>query len=456
MKFTHCAAYSFGSGFKCLLNKISDPGPGPGQYNQTSLDVYKKKNPNYRIGTAKRAAQVINKNPGPGAYEVKTDEKTSPPKYSFHNPLGDTKSRLKLGESGDNFKGDSSGTPGPGTYNIRTDKSLEVPTYKFGTDKKCKDYQTSCAPNHFYNTVGSPGDNTPKFSFGKDPKGTSMRPTTPGPKYETMGKFGSEAPKFSFGKEQRGTLSRATTPGPGKYKIRKSFGADARKITISPYGRDQYKYNSFPGPGAYRPNSNTVKRRYPTYKIGSAKRRQLYESDPNFPSPTTYNPNPMANSTRPGSPSWRIGTGKRPKLYNTSIAPGPGMYNMSSRSTQGPRYTLRGKYKLKTDNCSPGPGMYNNDTQKHLFRNPAWKIGTSQRNDDLKRVVRDGYPGPGNYRPIVKRKNSNNIKIGKEKRSFVLKKDTPGPGQYKIPCEFDNVNDYTRQQGKFDENYRYV
>ena len=164
----------------------------------------------------------------------------------------------------------------------------------------------------------------------------------------------------------------------------------------------------------------------------------------------------MANSTRPGSPSWRIGTGKRPKLYNTSIAPGPGMYNMSSRSTQGPRYTLRGKYKLKTDNCSPGPGMYNNDTQKHLFRNPAWKIGTSQRNDDLKRVVRDGYPGPGNYRPIVKRKNSNNIKIGKEKRGFVLKKDTPGPGQYKIPCEFDNVNDYTRQQGKFDENYRYV
>lgn len=451
MKFTHCSAYSFGSGFKCLLNKISNSTPGPGKYAVTDLNFYKKKDPCYKFGTAERKDQRKNDCPGPGSYEPK-NEKNTTPKYSFHAPT--TASKKKFLES----QGEKTeqGTPGPGTYNIRTNKSIEVPTYKFGTEKKCPDYATSCAPPKLYDTTTNFGDNAPKFSFGKDPKGTSKRPLTPGPKYEVTKNFGSEAPKFSFGKEERGTSSRATTPGPGKYKIRKSFGKDAKKITISPYGRDQYKFNSFPGPGCYDPNSDKVKKRYPTYKIGSAKRRQLYESDPNFPSPTTYHPNPLANSTRPKTPSWRIGTGQRPKLYNTSIAPGPGMYNLSSRSTNGPKYTLRGKYKLKSESCSPGPGMYNSDNQSNLFRSPAWKIGTSQRGDDLQRTIRDSFPGPGKYRPVVKRKHSNNIKIGKEKRSGFVKNNNPGPGQYRIPCEFDNVNDYTRQQGKFDENFRYV
>ena len=30
-------------------------------------------------------------------------------------------------------------------------------------------------------------------------------------------------------------------------------------------------------------------------------------------------------------------------------------------------------------------------------KNPSWKIGTGMRDDDLKRVIREGVPGPGNY-----------------------------------------------------------
>ena len=47
-------------------------------------------------------------------------------------------------------------------------------------------------------------------------------------------------------------------------------------------------------------------------------------------------------------------------------------------------------------------------------------------------------------------------KFGTEKRGFVQKSDTPGPGQYHIPCAIVDVNDYTREAGNFDPNFRYI
>ena len=38
----------------------------------------------------------------------------------------------------------------------------------------------------------------------------------------------------------------------------------------------------------------------------------------------------------------------------------------------------------------------------------------------------------------------------------IRKSDTPGPGQYHIPCAIVDVNDYTRESGKFDPNFRYI
>ena len=39
---------------------------------------------------------------------------------------------------------------------------------------------------------------------------------------------------------------------------------------------------------------------------------------------------------------------------------------------------------------------------------------------------------------------------------MIKKSDSPGPGQYHIPCSFDDINDYTREQGQFDPNFRYI
>ena len=43
-----------------------------------------------------------------------------------------------------------------------------------------------------------------------------------------------------------------------------------------------------------------------------------------------------------------------------------------------------------------------------------------------------------------------------KKEAKEKKNDTPGPGQYRIPCSFDDVNEYTRGQGNFDKNFQYI
>ena len=37
-----------------------------------------------------------------------------------------------------------------------------------------------------------------------------------------------------------------------------------------------------------------------------------------------------------------------------------------------------------------------------------------------------------------------------------LKNDTPGPGQYRIPCSFRDVPRYISSAGNFEEQYRFI
>lgn len=441
MKFTHCNAYTFGRSIKIdKLNNLSSPGPG--QYPIVNTSSYKSKAPLYSMA---------------GKYKLKKPPETPGPKYILGElPKGPQYSIGHVDKSRDIRKaeikhpgGDPTGSPGPGAYNMRG--STKVPVTKFGTDKKCKDMLTSCSPGPMYDTSEGFGQKAVKFSFGKEERGYQQRGCSPGPaKYDTRNKFADDAPKFSFSKDKREILLKNRSPGP-IYQLRKPFGEDGHKISMSPCGRKSVIMNKNPGPGKYEPDYTKLKLRYPTYRIGTAKRRALYESTAELPAPNAYNPNDRYNSSSRQNPSWKMGTSKRGYTM-TDHNPGVGLYNVASKGTSGPRYTLRSRHKILEGDKFPGPGQYN-EIKVHYYKEPAWKMGTSKR--DGGKI--ENFPGPGNYNAKVRRRNSGgNFKFGTEKRGYSAIPISPGPGQYKIPCEFDNVNQYIREQGNFDNNFKFV
>ena len=208
-----------------------------------------------------------------------------------------------------------------------------------------------------------------------------------------------------------------------------------------------------PGPGQYAPGIQGF--REPTWKIGTAQRGSNLKNE--NPGPGQYAPDANTDFVRPKTPSWKIGTGLRPDLNPVDKSvPGPGNYNISQGLGKGPKYSIVGKgnsgnYK----NGNPGPGQYSS-SMYNKTHNPAWKIGTGNRDDNLKRIIREGVPGPGMYDYSKDASKGPKFKFGTEKRGFVQKSDTPGPGQYHIPCAIVDVNDYTREQGNFDPKFRYI
>jgi hypothetical protein len=198
---------------------------------------------------------------------------------------------------------------------------------------------------------------------------------------------------------------------------------NARSYGISPFGRKPTKYDDFQGPNKYNPNYKVLKTNYPKYGMGSAKRKNLYDSN-TFPAPNRYYTKDNYNSKRPKSPTWKIGTGKRPPLYAINKTPGVGIYSLRNNRNNGPKYTFGVNSKIKNKEKRPGVGQYDiiKSSQVIMRKEPGWKIGKSSRED------------------FLAKKGRNN----------------PGPGMYCIPCSIVDVNDYTREKGKFDENFRYI
>jgi hypothetical protein len=445
MKFSHVPAWGFGKSKKLEIEK-TDPlyNPGPGQYAPKKGG----NGPTWRIGSALRENKNSNKNPGPGQYDI-PNKIFNGPKYSIATKSGafdPTKNSFAPGPGQYNattknrpssakytmrakpYPKNTDITPGPGNYNLRTEKQLQAPSYIFGKDKK----------------KGLEYDNARYV---------------PGPgNYEyTADILHEKHPKFSFGKEIRGDNKSYKTPGPGQYEYKNFIGKEGPRITMSAKFRTKIGENN-PGPGQYdETNTNKYKNKTPSYRIGTAKRQGLYNSIDN-PGPGQYAPDRYTDHVRPKTPSWKIGTGKRPDLNpGDKSTPGVGNYDISKSIGGGPKYSMVGKGNIGgIGNKNPGPGQYNNSNAIYR-KNPSWKIGTSQRDDELKRVKREGVPGPGTYEYDDRTKNAaTRYKFGSEKRGYVQKSDTPCPGQYRIPCSFDDINDYTRQQGIFDPKFRYV
>ena len=195
------------------------------------------------------------------------------------------------------------------------------------------------------------------------------------------------------------------------------------------------------------------------YRIRVAKRRGFYNSMDN-PGPGQYAPHRYTNTVRPKTLSCKIGIGKRVDLNpGDKSTPEVGNYNISKNIGNGgrPKYTMIGKGNAgDLGNKNPGRGQYEN-TNDIYRKNPSWKIGTSLRDDELKRIKREGVPRPGNYEFDNRTKyNAPKYKFGSEKRGDIQKSDTPGPGQYRIHCSFDDINDYTCEQGNFNAKFRYI
>ena len=178
-----------------------------------------------------------------------------------------------------------------------------------------------------------------------------------------------------------------------------------------------------PGPNKYKPDFEKIKKTYPRYIMSKDTRKELYNIDPSFPGPNKYLIKDGFNSKNHKAPKWKIGTGKRPPLYNNNKTPGVGMYSLRKSYNEGIKYSLRWKYSIKNKEKRPGVGQYNvsKSSQITLKKEPQWKIGTALKDDRI---------------------------LGKN--------GNPGPGMYSIPCSMVDVNNYTREKGNFDKNFRYI
>ncbi len=82
------------------------------------------------------------------------------------------------------------------------------------------------------------------------------------------------------------------------------------------------------------------------------------------------------------------------------------------------------------------------------------RIGTSNRDDYIKKAIRENLPGPGNY-SLKSEKQTPSFKFGSEQRGHVIKNDTPGPGAYRIPSTMCDVPTFMKTGG-FDPTFKFV
>ena len=378
-------------------------------------------------------AHAIEPTPGPGSYDIKTD--LGGPKYTIGlKRVSKSLSQYNLG-------------PAVGTYNLRKDSSFITPCFKFDTEKR-ENLETNKS------NINYPGPGKYNKIDILETKGIKWS-------FPLQGRFMRIKPRNS-------KLVRINVPGPGSYNIKSIFGKEGPKFT---FNKDKYnhsdtadesmkeKMKKYPCPGSYlqRIDYITDQPKYSIPKFDLSKSKE----QPATPGPTQYNPNMGFNSLFKKIPNYTISKARRdedeiknPKYVKLEV-PGPGRYDIKNGEfPQGPSYTIQRtvqKLKIKDE---PGPGNYNaNDN--HRNKEPSYSIGKSTREDDLKSVKKDDYPGPGAYK--TKELNiSPKYTIPKDNFNNRKTQELPGPGFYKIPTSFDNINDMTRSGGSFDPNFRYV
>lgn len=453
MNFNSVPAHSFPHKEVRELEK-NDPlyTPGPGKYSPSKTLFHY---PTWKIGTTERKVfQVLQKYPGPGAYSIPQDIQNGP-KYTMSK-------KNRLIDEAEKF-----GFPGPANYKPLK-KSNSCFYYSFGLKTKPKERDITPGPGN-YNIRQEKALKKPSYIFGREKREErNMIRKTPGPgKYEyNADPVRVHHPNFSFGSERRGRSDGFITPGPGNYKHKIFIGEnESRKSTIGiKYNLKSLGGTITPGPGHYKDTKvDFYRTKSPNYKLGTDKRKTSFKQktdDYCTPGPGQYNDTDKVKYVRIRNPSWKIGTSVRKGLsYTEDCVPGVGNYTISGTPGKGkPNYSMRIKGKMSNnDEDVPGPGQYKNEKMNLYKKYPSWKIGTSQRDSELIRTIKQGYPGPGNYgHKTISDFFSPKYRFGKQKRLKGYEKDTPGPGQYHIPCSMVDVAEYTREKGSFEEKYKFI
>ena len=452
MNFDSVPAHSFPHSKKCELEKGDKLyNPGPGNYAPKSITYIRL--PKWKIGTTKRKVFTVKENyPGPGAYSIPLDI-TNGPKYTMS-----TKANFKESK-------EKSYIPGPAHYKPLLNKSQSC-FYTFGHKTKLKEGDPTPGPGN-YNIRKEKEIINPSYLFGREKREDEIvkrRKIIPGPgKYEyDADHIKVHKPNYSFGTQTKGRNYNTLTPGPGSYSYKEFIGKEAPKKTIG----IKYNYinNGFttPGPGYYREsNLNNYLKKLPNTIIGKEIRKNKFlEPNNSNPGPGQYNDNIKIKNVLKKNPSWKIGTSRRKSLtLHDKSFPGVGNYTIcGSFGENSPHYTMRIKGMLDDySNDVPGPGTYKNEKMNLYKHYPSWKIGNSQRDEDIRRTIKNGFPGPGLYGfKTLKDFFSPKYQFGKKKRFSGYDVDTPGPGTYHIPCSMVDVPNYTREQGKFDKKFKFI
>ena len=122
------------------------------------------------------------------------------------------------------------------------------------------------------------------------------------------------------------------------------------------------------------------------------------------------------------------------------LSPGPGNYNINRQLGK-----VSYSFGLKTGSFigkikTPGPGTYEYDTKRYFNHIAQGRIGTSRRDDDMKRAQKIGSPGPGTYRydatisHSALKQDAPIFGFGtadRNKMASVGQVVSPGPGAYK-------------------------
>ena len=389
--------------------------------------------------------------PGPGKYNI-TDPQSGP-KYTMGYRRTKKLNKKNLFIS-----------PGVGTYELRNDNAFFVPMMKFGpgytpadkTDKTVSSKErndthknkTDSYEDYKINTVGM-STVGPKYSFSRSKRlcndnnggsnstnGSSRtRPTTPGPgSYATQTFFGKNGAKYSFGKEIAIPQEKNINPPPGTY-----FKSIAYKPDTA-----QYSLGKSLRPGTATPGS-LLPPQFQNKVIASFE----------MPGPGKYNPNHLVLSTKQTFPSWGVSKENRMGVEKENPERGPGTYTVKNGTIpEGRMITMGNRLSDKKGDNYPGPGSYQTVTVNRPSE-PVYSIGKLERGEDNKQTLKDNYPGPGKYdvRDVVMTRPISFPKGGLQSKKT---NEQLGPGSYKIPCRFNDINNITRDGGRWDIRFKYV